>query len=113
MSNLRDKSDENQFKEYLKLKYPNKDTEELYNLIVSRRNKLEERKSEAEKIYVRLEKPEYKSDFSLLLFPDNNKLSSVPFYKRYAAYLVSEYGYKRACELLYLSRTSLWRLLTT
>jgi len=112
MSNLRDQSDEDQFKEYLKLKYPNKDTEELYKLIVSKRDKIDKEKTEAEKVYLMLKKPEYKSDFSLLLFPDNKKLSSVPFYKRYAAYLVSEYGYKRACKLLYLSRTSLWRLLT-
>ena len=108
----REKEDDDQYRELLRLRYPDRDIEELCDRIIERRNRIDLLKIEAEEIYATQLRHGSPSNLATILFPMDKKLSSVPFYKRYAAYLVSEYGYKRTCSLLYLSRTSLWRLLS-
>ena len=46
-----------------------------------------------------------------ILQPDDVQLESVPIFKRYAFYLISEYGYTKSCKILSLPRANLWRFL--
>ena len=110
---IREQEDDDQYKELLKLKYPDQDTDELFTKIIERRNRIDKLRVEAEAIHASQSKHGSPSNLTTILFPIDNKLSSVPFHRRYAAYLVSEYGYEKAGELLYMSRTSLWRLLSS
>ena len=107
---LREKDDDDQYKEYLKLKYPDKNTEEIFNIIKESRDRLDEEKEDAELLYQTLIKKHAPSVLSAIIFSKNRKLAGVSLFKRYAAYLISEYGYEMAGKLLYKSRTSLWRL---
>ena len=108
---LREEEDDEQYKEYLKLKHPNKDTEELYKTILNSRSIADSNKEEAEKLYQVILKQHAPSILATIIFSDNRKLAGASLFKRYAAYLVSEYGYEIAGKLLYMSRTTLWRLL--
>ena len=105
-------SDDYQYKAYLRLKFPESNANSLFDLISSRKEVTDNKKREAEIIYSKRLKVKHESLFDLLL-SKSKKISNVSINKRYAAYLVTEYGYAKACKLLYMSRTSLWRLLLT
>ena len=79
----------------------------------SKRSKQRKEKKvlKAEDIYWKnkLSRNPYTSSLAAVLYPTNNKLGSVPMFKRYVAYLITEHGCTGTGKLLGISRTTLWR----
>jgi len=111
---MEEPSDESQFRELLRLKYPGRDISSLISLIERSQLRAQTNRKKAEEHYWLLRNSRTPWDGSILkviLDPDDKELGEVPIYQRYLAYMIIELGYKETSRRLHMSRTSLWRFI--
>jgi len=112
---LHSEEDNQQYLEFLKLKYGEDKAEYLFNISIKRRQRKELKVKKAERTYAEIKAnyihPYNNTDLAAIIFPESTKLDSIPIFKRYAAYLFYTYGVIETEKILNLSRITIWRYL--
>jgi hypothetical protein len=104
LSNIFDNDDINQSLELYRLYgYSEEIVEKIVALQIERNERVVCQRSLGEN--------KYRSGLSCILYPENDKLLSIPAYDRYVAWCISHYGVRNAAKHLGFSRMSFYRWL--